>query len=103
MDLPHSHPISRAGWYSGSRPLYSTFAYGIITLFDAVSTNLRLVSYMLPSVLTPIVFLQLVWALALSLATTQAIVRLLSLPLGTKMFQFPKFPSHYLSNEMLVR
>ena len=34
-----------------------------------------------------------VWALASSLATTGAIIHLFSLPLGTKMFQFPRFPS----------
>ncbi len=39
----------------------------------------------------------LVWALSLSLATTQEIVYLLSLPPGNKMFQFPGFPSmHYV-------
>lgn len=38
-----------------------------------------------------------VWALASSLATTGAIIHLFSLPLGTKMFQFPRFPSlHYV-------
>ena len=35
----------------------------------------------------------LVWALARSLATTCAIIRLFSLPQGTKMFQFPWFAS----------
>ena len=38
-----------------------------------------------------------VWALACSLATTEASSHLFSLPLGTKMFQFPRFPSlHYV-------
>ena len=34
-----------------------------------------------------------VWALPRSLATTGGIIRLFSLPLGTKMFQFPRFAS----------
>ena len=34
-----------------------------------------------------------VWALPRSLATTGGIIELFSLPLGTKMFQFPRFAS----------
>ena len=34
-----------------------------------------------------------VWALPRSLATTGGIISLFSLPLGTKMFQFPRFAS----------
>ena len=34
-----------------------------------------------------------VWALPRSLATTQGIISLFSLPRGTKMFQFPRFAS----------
>ena len=34
-----------------------------------------------------------VWAVPRSLATTGGIIRLFSLPLGTKMFQFPRFAS----------
>ena len=41
---------------------------------------------------TPHILLYTVWALARSLATTKAIVNLLSFPPGTKMFQFPGFP-----------
>ena len=37
----------------------------------------------------------MVWALPISLATTLGIVVLLSFPMGTKMFQFPTFPSIY--------
>ena len=36
---------------------------------------------------------QAVWALPRSLATTGGIIRLFSLPAGTKMFQFPAFAS----------
>ena len=35
-----------------------------------------------------------VWALPRSLATTGGIIRLFSLPAGTKMFQFPAFASY---------
>ena len=38
----------------------------------------------------------MVWALSISLATTLEIDCFLSLPMGTKMFQFPTFPSHTL-------
>ena len=34
-----------------------------------------------------------VWALPRSLATTGGLIKLFSLPLGTKMFQFPRFAS----------
>ena len=45
---------------------------------------------------TPYVFLHKVWALSLSLATTQEIDCFLSFPPGTEMFQFPGFPFiHY--------
>ena len=42
----------------------------------------------------------LVWALARSLATTCAIIRLFSLPQGTKMFQFPWFASAIKADDM---
>ena len=38
----------------------------------------------------------LVWALPRSLATTGGIIKLFSLPLGTKMFQFPRFASLHI-------
>ena len=37
-----------------------------------------------------------VWALPRSLATTRGIIKLFSLPGGTKMFQFPPFASLHL-------
>ena len=50
----------------------------------------------------------MVWALSISLATTLEIDCFLSLPMGTKMFQFPTFPSHillysYMDNYALFR
>ena len=41
-----------------------------------------------------------VWALPRSLATTGGIIHLFSLPLGTKMFQFPRFAS--LQDVMII-
>ena len=35
--------------------------------------------------------LRLVWAIPLSLAATDGISKLISIPAGTKMFQFPAF------------
>ena len=40
-----------------------------------------------------------VWALPRSLATTGGIIRLFSLPGGTKMFQFPPFASPYKNGD----
>ena len=45
------------------------------------------------SVRTPKVLLLLVWPLPRSLATTGGIIHLFSLPAGTKMFQFRRFPT----------
>jgi hypothetical protein len=41
-----------------------------------------------------------VWTASLSLATTREIV---SFPLGTKMFQFPRFPSRWLCIHQRIR
>ena len=41
-----------------------------------------------------------VWALPRSLATTWGIIKLFSLPPGTKMFQFPGFASLHLSRDI---
>ena len=44
----------------------------------------------------------LVWALPRSLATTWGIIRLFSLPTGTKMFQFPAF-AHYFGSVTVLQ
>ncbi len=74
-----------------------TFAYGAVTLFGRLSHTFPLV---LRFLITPVCqALQphdlsiLVWAAPFSLATTQG---MLSFPLGTEMFQFPRFPPPYL-------
>ena len=70
MVPPYSHRVPRVRWYSGSSLLYSFFAYGTLTLSRRPSHAVRLNSYMRPAVLTPNVFLHLVWPLPRSLATT---------------------------------
>ena len=47
----------------------------------------------MPGPTTPLQQAVVVWAVPLSLATTKGII---SLPQGTKMFQFPWFPSSHL-------
>ena len=42
MVPPYSHGISRAPWYSGSRPLRTVFAYGALTLFRWPSQTILL-------------------------------------------------------------
>ena len=46
------------------------FAYEILTLYDWLSQTIRLHTYLIMSVLTPILFLKSVWPLPISLATT---------------------------------
>ena len=68
-----------------------TFAYGTVTLYGWLSHTILLINcfpYVGPT--TPKKQASWVWAVPLSLATTNGII---SFPLGTKMFQFPRFPS----------
>ena len=69
----------------GDRPLWHVFQTFPLTIFHAISQ-----SYNPNNAGT-----SLVWALPRSLATTWGIIRLFSLPTGTKMFQFPAF-AHYI-------
>ena len=93
MDSPASHRISVPGGtqeLSGSR---TAFAYGTSTLYGRLSHTFLLINGFLTPlcrVLQPHPACRMVWALPRSLATTRGIV---SFPLGTKMFQFPRFPS----------
>ena len=96
MVPPDSHRISRVPRYSGYCYASYSFVYGAIarygmlfqtfplTIFHAISQ-----SYNPNNAGT-----SLVWALPRSLATTWGIIRLFSLPTGTKMFQFPAFAAH---------
>ena len=69
------------------------FAYGTFTLFGRLSHTFLLINGFLTPlcrVLQPHPACRMVWALPRSLATTRGMI---SFPLGTKMFQFPRFPS----------
>ena len=70
----------------------SVFAYRTVTFYGRLSHTF-LLTVQLPSAgpTTPQVQAPAVWAVPRSLATTRGII---SFPLGTKMFQFPRFPSH---------
>ena len=71
----------------------TTFAYRTVTFFGGLSHTLLLAgSFVLfmPGPTTPNPQEDQVWAPPISLATTLGI---LSFPLGTEMFQFPRFPS----------
>ena len=50
---------------------------------------------------TPYQQADMVWAIPLSLAATYGISKLISIPVGTKMFQFPTFAfiTYVFSNE----
>ena len=76
----------------GTGSLSPVFAYRAITLyrrpFHGRSANLRLLN---AGPTTPFQFLKMVWAPPPSLAATDGISVLISIPPGTKMFQFPGF------------
>ena len=70
MVPPHSHRVSRVQWYSGYSLLFFPFAYETFTLCGGPSHALLLGSNIHFAVLTPAIFLQPVWPLPRSLATT---------------------------------
>ena len=93
MVSPASYRISVPGstQVPGWRP--AIFAYGTITLSGRLShTFLLIASFFTPicQALQPHPACWVVWANPRSLATTRGII---SFPLGTKMFQFPRFLS----------
>ena len=94
MVPPLSYGIPRVPHYSGFRLLFSRFSYRTFTVFGLASQTCSDHATLLMSVHTPCLFPNSVWALSLSLAATQKIDYFLSLPTGTKMFQFPGFPSY---------
>ena len=73
MGPPYSLRIPRVRRYSGYRPLLLDFIYKTLTFFGRLSHALRLSLRLLMPVLTPSVFLLLVWPPSLSLATTREI------------------------------
>ena len=70
MVPPFSHRVSRVQWYSGYSLLFFPFAYETFTLYGGPSHALLLGSNIHNAVLTPAIFLQPVWPLPRSLATT---------------------------------
>ena len=93
MDSPGSCRISVPGSTQVPGGSRSAFAYGTLTLSGRLSHTFPLASRFLATicqVLQPRSTSRSVWAAPLSIATTQGI---LSFPLGTEMFQFPRFPS----------
>ncbi len=93
MDSPDSYRISVPGSTQVPGESRSVFAYGTLTLFGRLSHTFLLTSRfvtLICQVLQPHTACCVVWANPLSLATTQGII---SFPLGTEMFQFPRFPS----------
>ncbi len=94
MVPPDSDRISLVPPYSGFPPPTSSFAYGALTLYGRPSQTFLLafsLDYAGPT--TPHALPHPVWAVPRSLATTQGITRLFSLPAATKMFQFTAFAS----------
>ena len=106
FSIGHLVVFSLRGWsllihtgflVSRTTPDSSSYCHASLTGFSPSLIQLpRLIQITLSSfmpVLTPRLFPNSVWALSLSLAATQKIDYFLSLPTGTKMFQFPAFPS----------
>ena len=97
------HRIPRVLWYSGYTSPSRRFAYEALTLYGSTfqlysTTTVRAKQCPYPA----LYFYMTVWALSLSLTTTQKIDSFLSLPPGTKMFQFPGFPSYTLCVQVSI-
>ena len=93
MDPPDSYRISVPGSTQEPNRRSTIFAYGTITLFGRLSHTFLLTRCFFTPIcraLQPHQANWMVWASPFSLATTRGII---SFPLGTKMFQFPRLPS----------
>ena len=108
MVLPDSHGISRAPCYLGYHSRVSQIS--ITGLSPCVAVLSRTFIYLIDFLLFEVVsatsewshnpitatsenyHADMVWPLPLSLATTNGIIMLFSLPVGTEMFHFPTFP-----------
>ena len=89
MDLPVSDRISVPGRTQEFGWLAVTFAYGTGTLYGWLFNTIGLATAS-PSAAPTTPPRLAVWAVPRSLATTCGMI---SVPLGTEMFQFPRFPS----------
>ena len=88
MDLPVSDRISVPGRTQEFGWLAVTFAYGTGTLCGWLFNTIGLATAS-PSAAPTTPTWWSVWAVPRSLATTSGMI---SVPLGTEMFQFPRFP-----------
>ena len=105
MDPPASHGVSRAPCYSGTLIItegnrFCLQDYHLLWLaFPHHFASDLLCNFHMPGPTTPQQQAAAVWAVPISLATTLGII---SFPLGTKMFQFPRFPSHNLYIQLWI-
>ena len=73
MVPPSSHRVSRVRRYSGYSWFVFSFVYRTLTFYGLLSHTIRLDTSIPYAVLTPEIFLLLVWPLPRSLATTDGI------------------------------
>ena len=73
MVPPYSHRVSRVRRYSGYSWFVFSFVYRTLTFFGLLSHTIRLDTSIPYAVLTPRIFLLLVWPTPRSLATTSGI------------------------------
>ena len=85
-----------------TRQLKSISSTRLLLCFVQLSRSVQLLILCIMQVRTPSEQAPQVWAHSLSLTTTYEIVDLLSFPPGTKMFQFPGFPSYTLCVQVWI-
>ncbi len=98
MDLPDSYRIARVPHYSGTLYASLRFGYRTITVYGGrFHVTSPRVTLAISRALQPRQCLATlpVWARPRSIASTRGITKLFSLPMGTKMFQFPTFAPSY--------
>ena len=98
MDLPDSYRIARVPHYSGTLYASLHFGYRTITVYGGrFHVTSPRVTLAISRALQPRQCLATlpVWARPRSIASTRGITKLFSLPMGTKMFQFPTFAPSY--------
>ena len=98
MDLPDSYRIARVPHYSGTLYASLRFGYRTITVYGGrFHVTSPRVTLAMSRALQPQQCLATlpVWARPRSIASTRGITKLFSLPMGTKMFQFPTFAPSY--------
>ncbi len=96
MDSPASYRISVPGSTQVPSQNSAAFAYGTLTRSGRLSHTFLLANPFVTPIcraLQPLRTSSQVWAAPISLATTLGMI---SFPPGTKMFQFPGFPSSSL-------